>query len=195
MRETRASVVKAKTLNGPICPEILLIDENLTPAGKIVWLAIRNREGRNGNAWPSMDTIAADTGLGRRTVVRATEKLEELGWLKVKKETGGSNLYECWIPVDKSSTTSAKMAHHQCQNGTSAKMAPKPIQIIEGIKEPIKEPMHSADKLSAGKSGDERLTSIRETLDAVRKRLEMDKVILGRRVLSEDDRRSLCRKS
>jgi hypothetical protein len=41
----------------------------------------------DGNVWPSMDSIARDTGLGRRTVARKVPVLRDLGWLVETGET------------------------------------------------------------------------------------------------------------
>ena len=136
MQEIKAnSQLRASILNGPICPEVLL-KAKLSPAQKIVWLTIRNHEGKNRNAWPAAATIARNSGLSVRAVKMSVDRLEELGWLKVDRSNSG-NTYECWIPdlvVQEVHEGSAKSA----QPG-SAKFAHKPIQ-----REPIHKPIASA---------------------------------------------------
>lgn len=129
-------MVKAKKLNGPIAPAILLKNRNLSPSDKLVWLAVRDREGQNEKAWPSLNTIAADIGMSRSTVIRATAKLESLGWLKVDRSHEMSNRYECWIPIH----TQCQNDTTQCQNDTgggSVKMTPELTKVLEVNIEPI----------------------------------------------------------
>lgn len=146
-------VERAKSHNGAIAPTSLIRDRDLTPAQKLVWIAIRDREGKNGAAWPSLNTIASDTGLGRRTVIEAIRGkrvnrnndvshagLIELGWLKAE-ETETSNRYECWVIVGGAKSALVRKAHQggaKSAPDASAKSAPEPIQL-----EPTKEPTHS----------------------------------------------------
>lgn len=54
-------------------------------ATALVLLKIANRADENGVCWPSLDRLASDTGLGRRTVERAVAELVASGL--VRKET------------------------------------------------------------------------------------------------------------
>ena len=53
------------------------------------------------SCWPSIDRLAAETGLGKRTVQRAVAALAETGWLKVRRGggRGRSNRYELALPA------------------------------------------------------------------------------------------------
>jgi hypothetical protein len=82
-------------------------DRQLTLSQKVVWVVIRDREGTNEKAWPSLSTIAKDSCLARSTVFEAihgnkkNKGLVELGWLKVRKGSSVStNVYECWVLED-----------------------------------------------------------------------------------------------
>lgn len=79
----------------------------LTPTARHVGLTIATYMDKDGaGAWPSLATLADDTGRSRRTVARAVGELRELGFLEV--ESGGgrrggggyvSNRYVALIPV------------------------------------------------------------------------------------------------
>lgn len=45
-------------------------------------------------AWPSIGTMAKELGLNRSTVIRATDKLVERGWVNVVSRRWHSNLYQ-----------------------------------------------------------------------------------------------------
>ncbi|MEM8499947.1 MAG: helix-turn-helix domain-containing protein [Pseudomonadota bacterium] len=59
------------------------------------------------HAWPSRDTIAADTGMGKRTVDKYLSILIEAGWVVCKKSTGrgNSNCYYVGFPDEEGRTT------------------------------------------------------------------------------------------
>jgi len=58
---------------------------DLTPIQKLVFATINDRIGKNGEAWPSMETIANDLGVERKTVLRAIKVLKKKKFLKVKR--------------------------------------------------------------------------------------------------------------
>lgn len=58
-------------------------DTRLSPAAKATGAMIVSRFNRAGAAWPSLRTLAADTGLDRRTVRRALGELEAAGILRL----------------------------------------------------------------------------------------------------------------
>ena len=79
---------------GPICPRTLLEREELTPAAKLVWLALSNCAGKNGECFPSYKYLAEATGLSERGVKNVAEKLKENGWLTWDSgRKGKSNRY------------------------------------------------------------------------------------------------------
>jgi hypothetical protein len=54
-----------------------------------------------GRCWPSRETLAAAVGLSVRTVERAVQRLEAVGWLRVERTEGGrhrTNTYEALLP-------------------------------------------------------------------------------------------------
>jgi hypothetical protein len=156
---------------------VLLKTKNLTPAQKLTWLAIRDREGKNGQAWPSLATIAADTGLGRRTIIEAIQGtkgrnskkervgLIELGWL-ISEKTTNSNIYECWIP-DGAESALVRKAHRSGAESAlagSAESAPKPTKYYNQQKNqhnlvPCDAPSAVAGEQAKGLSLDSRKTA------------------------------------
>lgn len=58
-----------------------------------VLLALRYRLGRNQSCWPSITTIAKDSGLDRKTVIVVIERLESMGVIRVSRQPGGHNRY------------------------------------------------------------------------------------------------------
>ena len=64
-------------------------------ASRLVLLAIANYADENGNAYPSIATIAKKAMIGERQVRRCLRQLELLGELSVEKEASqyGTNLY------------------------------------------------------------------------------------------------------
>ena len=73
----------------------LLRCKDVTAAQKNILAALIDRLGKNDRAWPSMATLALDTGLAKSTVTTAVQQLEERGLLIID-EGGGrrrSNRY------------------------------------------------------------------------------------------------------
>lgn len=66
-------------------------------AEKFLLLVIANYADEQGRAWPSVETLARDTGMSRATVKRSMKKLEEAGYVRRHKRLKGhlqtSNLY------------------------------------------------------------------------------------------------------
>ena len=83
-----------------------------SPTAKAVLAYLAERANDDGECWPSVDLIAAETELGRRTVIRALGTLAESGWLTVTR-TGKSNLYRLAIGARAHLLTT-----HKCQSGT-----------------------------------------------------------------------------
>lgn len=66
---------------------------SLSPTARHVALTIATyMDAVGGGAWPSMATLADDTGRSRRTVARAVQELEEHGYLEV--QSGGGRLVD-----------------------------------------------------------------------------------------------------
>lgn len=67
-------------------------------AEKFLLIVIANYADENGQAWPSVERLCADTGMSRATVQRSLRKLEKSGLLSCHKRVKGSlqtsNLYK-----------------------------------------------------------------------------------------------------
>jgi len=66
-------------------------------AEKLLLLVIANYADEQGRAWPSVETLARDTGMSRTSVKRTMKKLEDTGFIRRQKRVKGylqtSNLY------------------------------------------------------------------------------------------------------
>lgn len=73
---------------------------DLTPADKLVWAAIAEREGSNGASWPSLPTIARDCGISPTTAQRSVTRLttESIGLLRITRREGQSHTYQTTHP-------------------------------------------------------------------------------------------------
>lgn len=68
-------------------------DERLGPFDWIVMMYLKDRQGKNGHAWPSIATIARECKIGRNTVLRSLATLESTGWITTERGPGTSNRY------------------------------------------------------------------------------------------------------
>jgi DNA-binding transcriptional regulator YhcF (GntR family) len=68
------------------------LDIDMSPTCKFVYIVLALRAGQDRRAWPSVATIAADTGLGRSTVRRALGQLRKAGHIGVVHRQGRSSL-------------------------------------------------------------------------------------------------------
>jgi hypothetical protein len=66
---------------------------DLNPPGRLVGMVVASHANRDGRAWPSLDTVAAETGHHRRTVIRAVVELEKRGLFTVLRHTGRPSEY------------------------------------------------------------------------------------------------------
>jgi hypothetical protein len=62
-------------------------------SSRLVLLAISVHINPSGIAWPSYHTLAAETKLSRRHVIRLVKRLEASGELEVTRRVGYSNVY------------------------------------------------------------------------------------------------------
>jgi DNA-binding MarR family transcriptional regulator len=58
---------------------------------KGVWNVLSYRAGDKGECWPSLERIALDTGLGKSTVCRALDELEQMGLIFRNSSEGGGS--------------------------------------------------------------------------------------------------------
>ena len=76
------------------CPHGLLQRKDVSAAAKLVWIVLRDRQGRNGTAWPSITTLMQDVGMGRHSVLRAVNELERKRLLLAhRRGNGKANTY------------------------------------------------------------------------------------------------------
>jgi hypothetical protein len=68
------------------------------PTAKLVLMMVAYRAGADGRAWPSMATIAADTGLRERAVRHAVHRLAKEGHLEVIHRPGKSSVLRHQMP-------------------------------------------------------------------------------------------------
>jgi len=93
------------------------------PAAFAVFCYLRFRAGSGGNAWPSYDTIGADTGMSRQTIATALDKLEAAGLLQRQKRFNQSTVYTLTLP-----------AAVQKLDGSSLKIRPAVVQKLDANK-------------------------------------------------------------
>jgi Helix-turn-helix domain len=67
---------------------------DVSPTARHVGMVIASHANKWGRAWPSVETIAAETGRDRRTVMRAIRELAKGEHVRVVERTGRSNEYE-----------------------------------------------------------------------------------------------------
>lgn len=72
-----------------------------SPAQKAVLVLLaRHADGRDGRAWPSLSSMARRTSLSRRSVIRAVQELERLGWLVCERRDRKVTRYRPKAPDD-----------------------------------------------------------------------------------------------
>ena len=76
-----------------------IYQEELPARAKLVYMYLKDRANKEGQCWPSIQTIGRDLGLSRSTVKRAIRELEQAALLtrrgrKRENEGDTSNLYQ-----------------------------------------------------------------------------------------------------
>ncbi len=74
-------------------PIWLLACSDVDPQAKVVYAYLVWRQGQNEGCWPSVDRIARDLQVERKTVMRHLQRLEEMQYIEVHRESGRSNYY------------------------------------------------------------------------------------------------------
>jgi len=112
-------------------PDAMLADEALTPAAKLVWIALVSHLREDAvSAWPSIDRLARMTGTSSRTAIRAVANLEARGLVEIQRAAGRSSVYSMFQPVAgnrSENPTGAKMSPVPKCHRTGAKMSPPPV--------------------------------------------------------------------
>lgn len=118
----------------------------ISPTARLVLLVLADRANKNLHAWPSVTSISRDTGLGRRTVFRALQLLEEFGLIQRTHRRDLSRQERAQIRIDQ---VVYRLTYNWCHSGTSytnwchsgtrsgVTVAPEPINNQSGA-EPTK---------------------------------------------------------
>jgi len=77
-----------KLFTGSFIPNCLMRYKDLSPSAKLCWARLAQYAGENGIAYPSLDTLAYETGITTRAVIKAIKELVNKGFLEVEKPTG-----------------------------------------------------------------------------------------------------------
>jgi hypothetical protein len=96
---------------------------------KLVLLAIADRAGADHSAFPSVATLQQDTGLDRKTVLKAIGHLESLGLLAARRQMGSSTVY-CLIGVEDRHQRGSAEIGTGTKNGTSPKTGTPPVPFL-----------------------------------------------------------------
>jgi DNA-binding MarR family transcriptional regulator len=75
-------------------PLELIEDPRLTSKDKIVYMSIKSFCWNSKKCWPSAELIAERINMSRPNIFKHIQKLEELGYLSIKREVNKSNKYE-----------------------------------------------------------------------------------------------------
>jgi hypothetical protein len=76
-------------------------------------------------AWPSMETLAAKTRLGRRQVQKLVDRLEKSGELAVEPRRGKSNVFSVRVRCEREDTPSATgRCERECTPGVNRRTPP-----------------------------------------------------------------------
>jgi biotin operon repressor len=111
------------------CIEVVRRSQQVGSA-RLVLLTIAVHINPSGIAWPSYQTLAAETKLSRRHVIRLVKRLEASGELEVTRRRGYSNLYRVKLSTPQMLEVQAgDSSDHQ---GSDAMLTPE-VQVKEDI--------------------------------------------------------------
>jgi hypothetical protein len=71
----------------------MILDKRVDPSMLKVYSVLRYHAKYKEECWPSLDTLKYETGVSRRTIMRCTNRLQELGYLQKKKRYNNSVVY------------------------------------------------------------------------------------------------------
>lgn len=124
-----AKFLKGQGRGFTVCPNALLEDmrderTKITATEVAVYLVLNRRVNPNGEqvAWPNIETICADTGLGRVTIIGAVANLKIRGWIEAKRRFGQSTIYTIKYEVD------PLPASEPAEDSPQAPQAPQDLQ-------------------------------------------------------------------
>ncbi|HUS44726.1 MAG TPA: helix-turn-helix domain-containing protein [Phycisphaerae bacterium] len=97
--EPRTSIKAPESPLGPYTvPRCIAQRHDLKASDKLVWAALDYRQWNKADCFPSMATIAKDTGLNPDTVNEAVKRLEKARLLTVERSEGEVNHYTTHLP-------------------------------------------------------------------------------------------------
>ena len=112
-----------------------------SPTAKLILLKLCDNANDKGECWPSQDTIAEQCELGKRTVVKTIQRLENLGLVAVNKGPKNRNFYQ--LNLSSANIALVHEVHLSSANSALLSSADSALPYIEPInKEPIKEPIN-----------------------------------------------------
>jgi len=83
-------------------PNILLRDSELSANAKIVYAMLLSYAWNNNRVFPGQERMAKDMGSSQPTIARATNELQERGWLEIERRgQGKTNIYILKYRVNK----------------------------------------------------------------------------------------------
>lgn len=88
---------------GSVIPNALLRYRSLPASCKLMWARLAQYLGKEGDAFPSYDTLAAEIGVCRRRAITIIQRLQEDGFLELVQRPGKTCLFY--------------LLHHSCLGG------------------------------------------------------------------------------
>jgi hypothetical protein len=106
-------------------PNALLRLPDVSPGAKLTYMVLLSYAWQQGSCFPGQDTLAADMGAGRRSVVRYLQELQDAELLHIRRRgLGRTNIYvlprfpQRPVAHNTGAARSAKMAHPEVPNAT-----------------------------------------------------------------------------
>lgn len=93
--------------------------QKITPTQKLALLSLADRANEANECWPSIARLEADTGLDRKTILKAISAMVDAAILMVKKEAGTANKYTLVGVEDRHGTSTNSGTATSTKNGTS----------------------------------------------------------------------------
>lgn len=87
-------------------PKAIVYSQSFTDGAKLLYLILLDYQGRNSYAFPSLETLARDTGKSTRRVQQILKELEAGGAIEIISQPGWVNLYRVGLPVSTIEPTS-----------------------------------------------------------------------------------------
>lgn len=104
--------------------------QKLPASRKLVLLSLADRASEDHTAWPSVQRLADDTGLDRKTVMEAISELERDGLIEPAKVPGKVTVYKLLGVVDRHATSTENGTSTKNGTGTKNGTAPVPKTVL-----------------------------------------------------------------